>query len=1023
MWNFGDGTPPVTVNFPANPNVTHAYAMGGTYNVTLSITTSDDCTAQKTNPVSIDYAPLANFTNGYNACALVPLQFTDLSQTNGGQAIIKWYWDFDDPASGTNNNSTLQNPLHAFTTGGTFNVNLTVTNATGCIDSITKSVAVNDAPVANFTADTACMTFPTQFTDASTTSSGTIVGWLWDFGDPASGSNNSSTQQNPTHIYNANGTYYVTLQVTNSNQCVNDTTMEIIVYPIPNAMFSYQPACVGDPTQFTDLSTAPGSQITGWYWDFGDGIGTSTSQNPTYVYTIPGVYDVTLTVTNLSGCQDSLTQPVIARPTPTAAYTYQNFYCPAGRVDFQDQSTGSGAAIVERLWIFEPGYTSSLPNPTYIFGVTDTTYLVTLIVTDNYGCMDTVIDSVYVKPGFEFTFTFDSVCHGYKTHFTSINLTPGDTIYSPYWNFGDPNSGPNNVSYLRNPTHTFTQPGIYSVKLRVYNSDNCADSIYRDVRVWEPPQPHFAFVTQPCDSTIYFYDTTNLSGSGPIAQWEWHFGDGTPPVIIPAPGPGDTSHLYVNTGVYQVTLIITNSSGCIDSITQSVQRLPCIQAAYSYQDTLRCMNYPVVFLDTSHPVNKIVTWYWDWDDGQDTTYTTYATNLIHTYTMYGTYDVKLTIHALVDGVDIADSTIKQVVIHPTPETYFSNLAMCLNQTTVFHDTSETYGEPVINWSWNFGEPSSGPNNTSIIKDPTHTYASRDTFDVRLVVMNRFGCKDSLTKSTRIYGLPEAHFDNTVACMGDATYFYDMTLASDTIMRYWHWDFGDITWNDTSHLQNPVYKYPDAGNYAVQLIVTDYFGCMDTVDSTVTVNITPVSVFTITENFDGKPGRLKLNNESTGANGYLWDFGNGKTSTEENPIAIYVEDGTYIIKLIALNEFDCSDTTFFEYELLFKGLFIPNAFAPASTDLGIRLFKPVGINLKQYHIQVFDQWGTLMWESTKIDSGGHPEEGWDGVYRNILMPQGTYMWKVKATFIDDTPWTGSDIGQGDYKTIGTVTLIR
>jgi PKD repeat protein len=349
--------------------------------------------------------------------------------------------------------------------------------------------------------------------------------------------------------------------------------------------------------------------------------------------------------------------------------------------------------------------------------------------------------------------------------------------------------------------------------------------------------------------------------------------------------------------------------------------------------------------------------------------------------------------------------------------------MCLNQTTVFHDTSETYGEPVINWSWNFGEPSSGPNNTSTIKDPTHTYASRDTFDVRLVVMNRFGCKDSLTKSTRIYGLPEAHFDNTVACMGDATYFYDMTLASDTIMRYWHWDFGDITWNDTSHLQNPVYKYPDAGNYAVQLIVTDYFGCMDTVDSTVTVNITPVSVFTITENFDGKPGRLKLNNESTGANGYLWDFGNGKTSTEENPIAIYVEDGTYIIKLIALNEFDCSDTTFFEYELLFKGLFIPNAFAPASTDLGIRLFKPVGINLKQYHIQVFDQWGTLMWESTKIDSGGHPEEGWDGVYRNILMPQGTYMWKVKATFIDDTPWTGSDIGQGDYKTIGTVTLIR
>jgi hypothetical protein len=128
-------------------------------------------------------------------------------------------------------------------------------------------------------------------------------------------------------------------------------------------------------------------------------------------------------------------------------------------------------------------------------------------------------------------------------------------------------------------------------------------------------------------------------------------------------------------------------------------------------------------------------------------------------------------------------------------------------------------------------------------------------------------------------------------------------------------------------------------------------------------------------------------------------------------------------LISLNEFGCSDTTFFQYELLFKGLYIPNAFAPGSTNLAVRLFKPVGINLKKFHIQVFNSSGHIMWESTKLDPQGRPVEGWDGTFNGNISPQGNYMWKVSATFIDDSPWNGSDIGKGEYDTMGTVTLIR
>jgi len=1021
LWDFGDGNT-VTVNFPANPNVSHMYADGGTYTVSLTITTSDGCTAQSSNPVTINFAPIANFSFEAGGCANLGLQFTDLSQENGGGSIISWNWDFGDPTTGINNYSTLQNPIHAFSSGGTFNVNLIVTNINGCIDSLTNIVTISDAPLSDFSADTACFDAPTSFTDESTTPTGTIIAWNWNFGDPASGANNTSTLQNPTHIFTNIGVFDVILIVTNSDGCEDDTTMQITVNPKPIAQFDYTTACLGSETQFTDLSIAPGSSITDWFWDFGDGVGTSDIQNPVYVYTAAGTYDVTLIVTNLENCIDSVVVPVDVRENPTAAFTYLNFFCPAGQVNFQDESFGAGSTIVERFWTFEPGYTSIEVNPVHTFTETDTTYAVELIVTDNFGCMDTIVDSVFVKPGMEFTFTNDTVCYGYTTSFLTQNLASGDSLYSVEWNFGDPASAPNNISYLYNPTHTFSAAGIYIVKLKAWNSDNCVDSIYREVTVYELPQPAFSFVSEPCDSIISFTDLS-LSGANSILSWEWHFGDGSPPEIIPAPGPGNTTHGYSTIGTYLVTLIVTNSNGCVDSITDTIERYPCINAVF-FADPVLCARSPVIFADSSYPVDKINQWHWSFGDGLDTTYTVYTDSVSHEYLTFGDYTVVLTINAIVSGMPFSDSSSQLIRIRPTPEPYFSNVAICYNQTTMFLDTSVTFGEPTTSWYWNFGEPASGTGDTSTLQDPSHKYLDPGLYDVRMIVSNQYGCTDSITKETRVFGVPEAMFESTIACEGNPTYFTDMSVFTDTTIGYWKWNFGVagiIT--DTSNIQDPEYVYSSTGTYPVRLIVQDYNGCMDTVDSTVIVNVTPLSAFNIREYIDGLNGKLEMQNYSIGANSYIWNFGNGQSSTEENPVITYTEDGTYIIELISLNEFGCTDTTYFEYELLFKGLYIPNAFAPTSSNLAVRLFKPVGINLKKFHIQVFNTSGHLMWESTKLDTQGRPEEAWDGSFNGELMPQGNYMWKVSATFIDNSPWEGSDIGMGDYETIGTLTLIR
>jgi len=1022
LWNFGDGTPAITVNFPANPNVAHLYANGGTYTVTLTITNSDGCANTKTNVVSINNSPLANFSVDAGGCEQTELQFTDLSQQNGGGTIIGWNWDFRDPGSGTNNTSMLKNPTHAFSTSGTFNVLLVITNINGCVSADSMDVTINAAPMADFTADTACFEMPTNFTDESTTPSGTVVAWLWNFDDPSSGTNNSSTLQNPSHLFTNIGNYNVVLTVTNSFGCIHDTTFEIAVNPIPYAMFEYSSACIGSPTVFTDLSIAPGSTITNWYWDFGDGTGTATIQNPTYTYATAGTYNVQLTVTNMQNCTDSVIVPVIVRNNPTADFSYQNFFCPAGQVNFQDMSIGAGSTIIDRQWFFEPGYTATGPNPIHTFTQTDTTYAITLIVTDNFGCMDTIIDSVFVKPGFAFTYSNDTVCFGYPTHFQTQNLAEGDSLYSVAWNFGDPASVPNNTSFLYKPSHVFSAPGTYIVKLKAWNSDNCVDSIYQEVIVYDLPQPVFSFVSEPCDSIVDFTDLS-LAGGNSIASWEWHFGDGTPPETILAPGPGSTTHLYPNLGIYNVTLVITNDNGCVDSITESVERYACISAIFT-SDTLLCARNPILFADNSFPVTSITQWQWIFGDGVDTTYSSYTDTVAHEYLNAGDYVVKLIINAIVSGVSFTDSSYQIISIRPTPEAYFSNRSVCFNQSTLFIDTSNTFGDPNTSWYWNFGEPTSGILDTSTFENPSHNYMNTGYYNVQMIVENQWGCTDSITKPTRVFDIPIAGFESTAPCLGDPTEFTDLSTATDTTFGIWRWNFGvPGTKKDTSNLQDPSYTYDSLGTYTVRMIVQDLNGCMDTIDSTFTVNITPLSAFNITEYVDGMNGKLRMENLSTGANAFEWNFGNGKYSDEENPVISYTEDGTYIIELISLNEFGCSDTTFFQYELLFKGLYVPNAFAPGNTNLAVRLFIPVGINLKKYHVQVFNSSGHVMWESTKLDPQGRPVEGWDGTFNGNLSPQGNYMWKINATFIDDSPWNGSDIGEGEFDTMGTVTLIR
>ena len=236
-----------------------------------------------------------------------------------------------------------------------------------------------------------------------------------------------------------------------------------------------------------------------------------------------------------------------------------------------------------------------------------------------------------------------------------------------------------------------------------------------------------------------------------------------------------------------------------------------------------------------------------------------------------------------------------------------------------------------------------------------------------------------------------------------------------------WDFGDGT---TSTISNPTHVYEVPGEYEVTLVVTGDGGCTDTValGAAVTAFPSPIADFTPNNTSFPEPGNeYEFTNNSIGADLYNWEFGDGTQTDEFQPTHNYPNYGGYFITLTAINEFGCADTAvhYINVELL-TSLHVPNAMAIG--EIGeASIFLPKGTGIAEYHVWIFDNWGNMLWESTRLENGS-PAEGWDGVYRGKIVPQGSYVWKINAVFIDGEVWDGQDFSNGNRGNSGTIMVI-
>jgi gliding motility-associated-like protein len=278
--------------------------------------------------------------------------------------------------------NTFYDPSPLDVSNGSVQLILTTSAEFGCVaDKDTILISYLEAPEANFDHTSACEGQNTVFDDLSTTGSGTIVGWNWDFGD-----GESSIGENPNHPYPGPGNYTVTLISEASNGCFDTISRAIYVNPVPVPNFSHSDACEGETVEFADNSFISGGNIVSWDWDFNSGEGNSSAQNPNYTFDQAGTFPVVFTVTSDSGCVAELTQDIVVLVGPTADFTVNPM--PALALEdivFTDLSTGG--PFTNWFWDFGDGTGGNDQHEIHQYQ-NGGMYDVTLEVTDSAGCRD-----------------------------------------------------------------------------------------------------------------------------------------------------------------------------------------------------------------------------------------------------------------------------------------------------------------------------------------------------------------------------------------------------------------------------------------------------------------------------------------------------------------------------------------------------------------------------------------------------------------------------------------------------------
>lgn len=883
QWDFGDGTT------GTGKTPSHTYAVEGSYNVTLTITTAQGCTNTITKPAFIRIVkPTISFANAPTG-GCINFNYTPAATVTAIDGAVSYFWEYGDGFTATTIGPTPTGPLHTYTLAGAYTIKVTVSTAGGCTASaqLINGILTGTPPVANFSASTltSCASDSVDFTDLSTPSPG-VNEWLWDFGGGT-----TSALQSPRHGFRKTGPLTVSL-IAYNNRCPSPAATQTVTINPPIADFDYTISCSPKfVVSFTDKSITDATfGLITYLWDFGDpSIPTSASPTPAPVkYPGPGTYTVKLTITN-GTCSFSYSKKLelvgdIADFTisKTMVCKFEPFMLTA------INSTPANITLYEwsldGLNFFSGTQTQA---GSYAFS---STFDIALRITDINGCQDNkkVTAAVTVTgPTANFKPATKGGCSNAKITFNDLTISSMG-VKSWTFDFGDGNT----QTFTAPPfTHTYTNTGMYVVKLTVTDNINCPDTyISPDTIVITRPTIGFkSDYTTICPKTdLTFTDTS--SGDG--LHYAWDFGDGvTSTVQSPV-------HQYTaSSGSYTVKLVITDTAGCMDSVTRTnyiTVKTP--KSAFNATDTSTiCTLLQTRFTSKATDYQSLL---WDFGDGGTST----LPNPNHFYNTYGTYEAKLYAIGFGGCIDSVSDTINVYNPYNASNITYSPITSCNSLLVDF----TVIPPPSTRFTFYFGDGNFDNSQSTAFQ---HFYNQPAYYAPNMLLQDSLGCLVSVGGPVTISvigALPLFGMDRKTFCDSGTVFFTDYTLGNDPVVSH-TWDFAD---GNTSTAVNPIHQFSLPGTYVVTQTATTQSGCTNTFSDTVRVYGTPhpliVSDTVVCINdVLSLQGVLIVPDTSIT---WKWDLGSNGQSSAQNVTVKYAQAGTYKVALEAANKLGCKDNT-------------------------------------------------------------------------------------------------------------------
>lgn len=549
-------------------------------------------------------------------------------------------------------------------------------------------------------------------------------------------------------------------------------------------------------------------------------------------------------------------------------------------VNFKDQSSGNPKFW---NWDFGNGQLSNQQNPAISYG-TPGTYTVTLVVRNadgTNGITKTNYITVFPSPTANFTANFTTGCVPSTIQFSDASVANAGTLVSWSWDFGD-----GGTSNARNPSHQYTATGFYTVSLRVASSTGCQNlaAINRYIRIVPGVIPEFDFTNPGTCKPPFNVGFTNLTSGPGNLTYQWNFGNST------GSTQDNPTAIYAAGGAYTVSLQATSEYGCSGNIQKPVN-ITGTNTIFTSPDTV-CINSTVSFQNTSSPAPKSSVW--DFGNGLQSTKISDAS----TYPLAGNYTVKL-----INVYDeCKDSVSRPLVVMDKPVVDFTApiTTACKGPLTVnFQDASPD----AVNWQWDFGD-----GNTGTGKTPVHTYATEGNYNVSLTITTHLGCTNTITKPAFIRIVkPTVTFTNAPAG-GCTPYTFTPAANPSTIdgVTSYFWEYGDAgATATTSGPTGIAHMYNATGGYTIKVTITTTGGCTafsELVNGIVT-GTPPVAAFSSSVATSCASDTVSFTDLSTPAgivNEWLWDFGDGTTSNEQNPRHGFRNAGALTVSLTAYN---------------------------------------------------------------------------------------------------------------------------